>query len=184
MRSTPARISAREPDSDIGQYTVRPATPEDADAIIGLQNDLGQEEDYLLVTPYDPVTGAALLRASLADAGSSSRYCVLVAERAGRIVGLLLCRNHHHPSLSGMVQLTLCVNRSFRRMGIGSSLLREAIRWARRAGARRLQLTVFAHNVPALSVYKKAGFAIEGILSGAARVGGAEHDLLVMALRL
>lgn len=184
MRSTPTRISAHGVDADIAQYSVRVATPEDAAAIIDLQNSFAQEEDYLLVTPFDPATGATLFQASLVDAGSSSRRCVLVAEYTGRIVGLLLCRDHIHPSLSGMVQLTLCVERTFRRLGIGSALLREAIRWGRKVGARRLQLAVFAENVPALAIYKNAGFAIEGTLAGAAKIGETEHDVQIMALRV
>lgn len=155
--------------------------PDDASAIIELQNRLGREEEFLFVTQTDPVTGASLLKASLENVGTTDLSCVIVAEFNGQIVGLILCRNHLHPSLKGMVHLALCVDRNHRRQGVGSSLLFEAVEWAEEAAVRRLQLAVIADNVAALATYRKAGFEIEGTLGNAAVIRGEVFDLHIMA---
>lgn len=162
------------------QYSLRMATPEDSPAIIELQNRLGEEEDFLVVTPIDPVTGASLLKASLKKAGPSRPSCVFVADYDGQIVGLILCRDHIHPFLRGMVQLALCVDKNHRRRGVGSSLLLKAIEWAEKTGIRRLQLAVIANNGAALATYRKTGFEIEGTLKNAAIIGGAAFHLHIM----
>jgi len=157
------------------------AAAEDAAGIIELQERLGREEDFLLVTPLDPVTGALLLMASLGPSEPPGASRVIVAEGDGEIVGLVLCRDHQHPSLSGMVHLALCVDRDHRRRGVGTSLLRRVLEWARENGVRRLQLAVFAANHAALATYRKAGFEIEGTLRDAAVIGETAHDLHILA---
>ena len=45
---------------------------------------------------------------------------------------------------------------------MGSALLAAAIDWARENGLHKLSLGVFAHNTPAISLYRKYGFVEEG----------------------
>jgi putative acetyltransferase len=66
--------------------------------------------------------------------------------------------------------------------GIGTRLLGEAVAIADRwLGLRRLELTVYADNVPALALYRRFGFAVEGTLRGYALRDGALVDALTMA---
>ncbi len=46
----------------------------------------------------------------------------------------------------------------YRRLGIGSALMRHAETWAQQRGDRQIGLQVFADNFPALSLYKSAGY--------------------------
>ena len=181
MISDSAPFSANSKISFEAEYVYRMATPEDAAAICDLQISLGQDEDFLLVTPMDPITGTALLRASLEKMEPGCSSSVIVAELGGKIIGLALCRDHLHPSLSGMVQLTLCVDREHRRRGVGTALLHRSVQWAEANGVRRLQLAVIANNGAALATYRKLDFVIEGTLKKAAIIGGRTHDIHVMA---
>ena len=52
--------------------------------------------------------------------------------------------------------------RGNRRRGIGTSLLAEAVAWARRSGISKLELHVFPWNEPALRLYESFGFEREG----------------------
>ena len=181
MPSISAKYDANNADASGDQYGFRKATLEDSPAIIELQNRLGKEEDFLVATPIDPFTGASLLRASLQTGGALGPSCVIVADYRGQIVGLILCRDHLHPFLRGMVQLALCVDKHHRRRGVGSSLLSKAIEWAEDAGIRRLQLAVIANNTAALATYRKMDFEIEGTLNSAAVIRGIPFDLHIMA---
>ena len=57
----------------------------------------------------------------------------------------------------------LGVREKFRRRGVGAALLRGLLDVADvLAGLQRLQLTVFADNEPAIRLYRRFGFEIEG----------------------
>src|SRR5437867_2396371 len=56
-----------------------------------------------------------------------------------------------------------------RSRGIGSALMAEAIRWARRHGVLRIELAVYPHNEAAIALYRKFGFDVEGRLVRHAR---------------
>ena len=66
--------------------------------------------------------------------------------------------------------------------GIGTALLAEIINLADRwLGLRRLELTVYVDNAPALALYRRFGFAIEGTHRGYAFRDGALVDAYSMA---
>lgn len=66
--------------------------------------------------------------------------------------------------------------------GLGAALMNEAIAAARRAGARRLLLGVYAGNARARSFYRKIGF--NEITSRRFRVGIKDYNETVFALPL
>ena len=51
----------------------------------------------------------------------------------------------------------------FRRQGIGGRLIRQALDAAKAFGLHRVELTVRENNVVAIQLYKKFGFAVEGL---------------------
>lgn len=58
--------------------------------------------------------------------------------------------------LAGLLQMAVAPGRRGR--GIGTALLHAALRWAKLKGARQAWLQVEAGNVPALALYRRAGF--------------------------
>jgi RimJ/RimL family protein N-acetyltransferase len=77
------------------------------------------------------------------------------------------------------------VDRDWRNRGVGTALMRRAIEWARGTGVlTRLQLQVFARNAPAIHLYQKLGFQIEGSRRNAILRDGEYIDSLMMALLL
>ena len=66
--------------------------------------------------------------------------------------------------------------------GIGTRLLTEIIEVAERwLGLRRLELTVYTDNAPALALYRRFGFAVEGTHRGYALRDGVLVDAYTMA---
>ena len=69
----------------------------------------------------------------------------------------------------------------YRGMGIGSRLLDATLAAAAQAGFQRAELVVRADNAPAIALYRRFGFELEGTLRDFLRVGGVSHDALQMA---
>jgi putative acetyltransferase len=60
--------------------------------------------------------------------------------------------------------------------------MQGALDWAKAAGAlRRIELYVFASNAPAIRLYERFGFTIEGRRKEAVRMGDILIDDLLMA---
>lgn len=85
----------------------------------------------------------------------------------------------------GYGDVGMFVARDWRGRGVGSALLRAAIEWAGRDGMHKLSLTVFAHNATAIALYRKFGFAEEGLrVKHFRRASGELWDALEMGLLL
>ncbi len=163
-------------------FTVRSATIDDVVDLVELGNRLEGEAEFMLGSAVDPVSGTRLIKASLEqEIPGQPRSRAFVAETGGAIVGLCLCRELSHQAQKGIVQLGLGVDEKLRRQGMGLALTEFALDWASRAGVHRVQLTVVKANTPAVALYERAGFVVEGSLSRAARIDGRQHDLYVMA---
>ena len=76
----------------------------------------------------------------------------------------------------------LCVHDDFHRRGIGAALLGTLLDVADNwLNLRRLELTVYVDNEPAIRLYEKFGFAIEGTRRADAFRDGAFVDSYAMA---
>jgi ribosomal protein S18 acetylase RimI-like enzyme len=78
--------------------------------------------------------------------------------------------------------LGMGVHADFRRRGIGTRLINEAIGRAKDKGLERIELEVFATNAAAIGLYEKVGFAVEGVKKKARKLDGVYDDLIQMAL--
>lgn len=105
----------------------------------------------------------------------------LVAERGGRVVGLLGL--HIHAGRRAHVcGLGMFVHDDFHGEGIGTALMEAAVELAERwLGLTRMELTVFVDNPAAIALYKKFDFKVEGTHVAFARRDGELVDTLAMA---
>ena len=78
--------------------------------------------------------------------------------------------------------LGMGILRDHRRQGIGTRLMELTIGAAKARGMERVELEVYASNVPAISLYEKRGFVHEGVKRRARKIDGVYDDILVMAL--
>ena len=85
----------------------------------------------------------------------------------------------------GVVELGMFVVDGHRGGGIGSALLAAVIDWARRHGAHKVSLAVWPTNHPAIGLYARYGFRIEGTRRRHyRRRSGALWDAMLMGLIL
>jgi ribosomal protein S18 acetylase RimI-like enzyme len=72
----------------------------------------------------------------------------------------------------------------YRHQGLGTRLIAAAIARAREMGLERVELQVYERNEPAVALYRKVGFQVEGRKIRSSRIDGVYDNDLLMALFL
>lgn len=160
---------------------VRPIREVDAEAFIVLCKHLDEESRYMLLEPGERATTVDEQKGLIKKMSSRNNQMIFVAEEVERLVGFIVVmggafrRNWHCASV------VVGVLKHFWRRGIGARLCGTAEDWARTNGIGRLELTVMTHNLPAVALYKKAGFKVEGTRSRSLSMDGSYVDEYWMA---
>ncbi|HVN49062.1 MAG TPA: GNAT family N-acetyltransferase, partial [Bacteroidota bacterium] len=79
-------------------------------------------------------------------------------------------------------KLGMGVDRNYRRQGIGKKLITQTLQEAKKIGIERVELEVYASNIPALSLYKAIGFETECMKTKARKLDGEYDDIIEMVL--
>ena len=168
------------------EVIIREAIPSDAVQIIAYVKRLSEEPNSNIeLSPGEFTHTVEEEESFLSEFAQSETSIFLVAEVKGQIVGTLNCRGSSRKAIRHIVTLGMSVDQDWRRQGIGSQLMAQAIAWAKGTGIiSRIELDVFERNEKAIHLYQKFGFEIEGKRRKAIFRDGAYHDGLIMALLL
>jgi len=158
----------------VAQFTVRPASVSDAQAMAKLFAAVAGERDGIATEPpVDIDERAAQFTRTI---GGS-----VVAVADSQVIGIL----HVEATRHGFGEIGMLVERGWRGRGVGSALVRAAISLAREQGLHKLSLEVFARNTAAIALYRKCGFLEEGRRARQyRRASGELWDSIVMGLAL
>jgi len=165
--------------SDATKITLRPARPDDAAAIITAVRSSAQERSYVLMEVYGK--DAASQRAYI-ERLDSKHNLFLVATAQEQVVGILalldfLVCSAPAPCLSVGVHIV----RDWRGRGIGSAMLRYALRWAEEHDYRRLEADIFTTNERSVRVFNKAGFREVTCRRRSVQVGVQQINEVILA---
>jgi len=163
---------------------VRHITPHDAAAYWQLRQQIDHETEFLRFEADNYLQTTQRVRGRIELMLASDNQTIFVAEDGDQLIGFLwaaggLYRHNHY-----CVHIILGVRRSYYRQGIGTRLLVACEEWARDQRLQRLELSVMAHNFPALALYGKQGFRIEGTAPYALCIDGKYIDLHYMSKAL
>lgn len=131
---------------------VRPATEPDMPRILELYQELTGERHDLTRHETGPL---------FAEIAAMAGHELLVAEEDGVVVGsmvLLIVPNFSHGALPWAIVENLVVDVSYRRRGIGRTLMEYALARAREAGCYKLQFLSSVKRREAPWFYKALGF--------------------------
>ena len=158
-------------------FTLRLAEASDFDAYLDAFEAVAAEGRWLgAEAPVDREARRSGFDKAIAGEG----VVLYLADAGGEVVGAI------HASLGGgVVDLGMFVASGFRGGGIGSALLEAVIDWARRQGAHKISLAAWPTNHPAIGLYARYGFRVEGTRRRHyRRRNGALWDSVVMGLVL
>lgn len=159
------------------EIVIRRATPDDAEALQRLF-DAPRARWGTMQIPY---MSAEQRRKRLADYDDSAHPLVAVVE--GEVVGqLTLHVMSRHARRRHAGGLGMAVRDDWHGRGVGTALMAACVNLADNwLNLRRLELDVYVDNEPALRLYKKFGFEIEGRLVDYAFRDGEYVDAYFMA---
>jgi RimJ/RimL family protein N-acetyltransferase len=173
----------------MGDVSIRPATPEDTEAMLDVVEAVAAEGRWIgTEAPIDRGARAAALRASFAAPATGASFVAVDAGAdgggsggGGRVVGSIDLRLAPY----GVVDIGMALLDGYRGQGHGTRLLDAGLAWARSSGGHKASLQVWPHNAGAIALYERAGFQLEGRLrSHYRRRNGERWDALVLGLLL
>lgn len=160
--------------------TIRRASQKDAAAYARIMGDPAVYPGLLQMPYADEETWRTRLAEGTAPGKTD---LLLVAERGGEVVGSAGL----HPTGPALRRrhamfLGISVASAMQGQGVGSALMAALVDYADRwAQVLRLELTVFTDNAPAIALYRRFGFQIEGTHRAYALRDGAYADVHAMA---
>jgi putative acetyltransferase len=133
-----------------------------------LENPPANMDRLIALTPVSAVSSEQDRTAGTAGARERAIGLIGVRRLAGR-------RSH-------VGDIGMFVHPDYHGQGVGTALMEAAIELSERwHGLTRLELTVFVDNEPAIKLYEKFDFVVEGTLRDFARRDGELVDVLAMA---
>ena len=162
--------------------TIRRATPADAAGFARVMSDPAVYPGLMQL----PFNNEHMWRERLTEGTAPSKIdLLLVAERDGTVVGT---GGLHPVSLPQQVRrrhvamLGISVAPEAQGQGVGAALMQAMCDYADRwLGLLRIELTVYVDNAPAIALYRKFGFEMEGRFRGYAMRDGRLVDAFSMA---
>ncbi len=169
----------------MSDFTVRPATPQDAAAILALHRKVAAMPGGLAREPGE-VTADYVAHA-MAVAADGGVNLVAVDVKGGLCGELHVERMKVAIFAHVLTDLTVAVDPDWQGRGVGSALFRALIEAARTMSppVGRIELWTGAANLGAQRLYQRLGFKIEGRMIGRGRhPDGHVEDDIVMGLML
>lgn len=164
MTTAPGATKSKSMQGDAEGVTVREATSRDLESVVALRLALLREH------PDHPIYGR--LRADVSDRARelfanqlrSTMESIFLAERGGRVVGVLRCVESIGSPLLDPARYayvsSVYVRPEARRCGVLRALLRTAERWARARGLDQMRLHNVAGSAAAEGAWSALGFAV------------------------
>ncbi|HTS54034.1 MAG TPA: GNAT family N-acetyltransferase [Burkholderiales bacterium] len=163
------------------RYRHRPARRDDLARIVAIYNSTIPSR--MVTADTEPVSVAA--RQSWFDEHVQTSRPLWVVEADDLCIGWLSFSSFYgRPAYRSTNELSVYVDENYRRRGVGSYLLSEAISHAPHLGVSTLLGFIFGHNTPSLALFERFGFSRWGLLPRVARLDAVERDVVIMGRRV
>ncbi|MDI6806188.1 MAG: GNAT family N-acetyltransferase [Candidatus Aenigmarchaeota archaeon] len=107
----------------------------------------------------------------------------LIIEVNKKVVGWGDLRPGRH-SRSHVAEIILSIDKKYRKLGIGTRMIKLLIEIAKSLKIKIISLTVVANNIAARNLYKKLGFKEVGKIPEGRRYGNKYYDEILMVKKL
>jgi RimJ/RimL family protein N-acetyltransferase len=140
-------------------------------------DSVARERRFLALTEAPPM--AQVRRFVLGNLRSGAAQVVAVDE--GRVVGWCDVRPRTRETMRHSGVLGMGVASTHRGIGVGARMLAVTLESSFASGLTRVELTVLADNVAAISLYQRFRFETEGLCRAYLMLDGRPRDALLMA---
>jgi phosphinothricin acetyltransferase len=159
------------------------ATLNDLPQIVAIYNQ--NIASRTVTADLEPVTVEG--RRAWFDAHSPTHHPLWVASETegGPVVAWLsLLPFRGRRAYDATAEVSVYVDSSLRRAGIGRRLLERVVAIAPGLGIRNLVGVIFGHNTPSLILFERLGFSRWGTLPRVAVLDGCERDVVILGKRI
>lgn len=153
----------------------------DADAFLRLMEQVAQESPYTLHLPGEKKTSIREQRDEIREILSIPNQTILIVEDRDQLVAWLAAYGGGYERNAHSVTIGIGVMQAYQHRGLGTQLFERMETWAWERKIRRLELLVAATNKPAIGLYRKMGFQIEGTKRDSYRMNGEFINEYLMA---
>lgn len=160
------------------------ATEQDAEAILDYLKTVGGETDNLLIDSNGVPFTVEQEADFIGRTNSSPNSIMLVAWADQRIAGVASFQGNARKRIGHRGEIAISVLKEFWGTGIGSSLMRELIDFAKSVRMEVIHLEVRSDNVRAIGLYERYGFRKFGTYHNFFKIDGVYHDADYMNLYL
>lgn len=153
------------------EIVIRPAQSDDAAGVLQTIRSNAIERSYVLMEHYGKDTESEKDYISSLD---TEKNLLAVASAGNDVIGCLAAiqaDSGKRPETAHVLRVGLHLQESYRGIGIGPNLIAYALAWAEQSGFKKMEATIFTTNKLSLHMFKKAGFAEEGVRQNRIRMG-------------
>lgn len=159
-------------------YRIAPITEREIEGYWAAVDSVAKEYKYLSFFKAPPIENTrAFVMENISEGWP---HYVALVDRL--VIGWCDITSLHRPVFAHSGSLGIGVISKYRGQGVGDALMRAALKQARFIDLTRVELTVREQNQPAIAMYEKFGFVVEGVKKKAIRIGQNYENLVCMAL--
>ena len=159
---------------------IRKASGKDAEELAALFNHV-EDSGFMLFNPGERKATNIQMEKQIEQIEKNPHSVFLVAASGHDLHGYLLLVGNGLERTRHSAKIVIGIKEGERGKGIGARLFQEMEEFARLNGIRRLELSVIANNVHALSLYAKMEFEQEGVKRESLFFDGKYHDEYVLS---
>jgi hypothetical protein len=159
--------------------TIREADETDAVSIKDVVKSVAAEKYYIV-----PEDSREDWRETINEI-TKRKGVIIVAQVKDKIVGMAYLVRGKFEKNKHVASLGITILKGYRRRGIGMAMMTYLMEWAeKQEGLEKIWLEVLSTNKPAINLYRKLGFEIEGVKKKQYKIGDKYVDEIMMALFL
>ncbi|MFD3158754.1 GNAT family N-acetyltransferase (plasmid) [Haloimpatiens sp. FM7330] len=155
--------------------TIREAKIEDAKQILQLVKKVMSEVEF-----FPKAAEEFQLSVEQEEEFIEKTSLVLVAEIDGKIVGASTLQKGNCIKNKHVADFGITILQEYSNLKIGSLLMEKVIEWSKENEVEKIELEVFEKNIPAINLYKKFGFIVEGRRNRNIKIRHQYQDTLLM----
>ncbi len=163
--------------------TIRTPSIDDVESMMNFINELVDEGVQISTTERQTYVSELRYLADEIQKMIEGKLIALVATVDEKIIAHTELRRGSGRTLH-VGTLGVGVIREYRNVGLGYELIRLLIDLAKSEGYRLIKLEVYAHNAPAVHLYRKLGFIQTGIIPKMGLFEEGYENALIMCLEL